>query len=65
MYIEIGTLWYLLFAEKPHRSFAGESPESRRKLLELNFFWKLEIGEKYDVMVVSGIVFEACRALNL
>ena len=52
MYIEIGTLWYLLFT--------GASPESRRKvagkLLELNFFWKLEVEEKYDVMVVSGIL---------
>ena len=47
--------------EKPRRSFAGESPESRRKvagkLLELNFFWKLEVGEKYDVMAVSGMLF--------
>jgi hypothetical protein len=45
------------------------SPELRRKvagkLLELNFFWKLEVEEKYDVMVVSGMDFEACKALYL
>ena len=50
-------------------NLSGASPESRRKvagkLLELNFFWKLEVGEKYDVLAVSGMVFEACRALNL
>ena len=44
-------------------NLAGASPESRRK--ELNFFWKLEVEEKYDVMVVSGMVFEACKALYL
>ena len=58
MYIEIGTLWYLLFAGKPRRKVAG-------KLLELNFFLKLEVEEKYDVMVISGMDFEACKALYL
>jgi hypothetical protein len=51
------------------KNLVGASPESRRKvagkLLKLNFFWKLEVEEKYDVMVVSGMDFEACKALYL
>ena len=31
------------------------------KLLELNFFWKLEVEEKYDVMVVSGMILRLAK----
>ena len=46
-------------------NLAGASPESRRKIARAKFFWKLEVEEKYDVMAVSRMIFEACKALNL
>ena len=45
------------------------SSELRRrvagKLLTLNCYWKLEVEEKCDVLAVSVMVFEACKALYL
>ena len=53
MYIEIETLWYLLFAGKPRRSFTGESPESRRKITRAKFL--LEIGSRREIWCNGSI----------
>ena len=72
MYIEFGTLWYLLFAgnlagasPESRRKVAGESPERHRKIAKAKFLLETRSGEKYDVLAVSGMVSEACKALYL